>query len=40
MKDSSDIEQLCSRYISGNVTPDMFLKTLADTLHMITLETN
>ncbi len=40
MKDSSDIEQLCSRYVSGNVTLDMFLKTLADMLHMITLETN
>ena len=40
MKSSSDIEQLCSRYVNGNVTLDMFLKTLADTLHMITLETN
>lgn len=40
MTDSGDIEQLCSRYVSGNITLDMFLKTLADTLHMITLETN
>ncbi len=40
MTSSSEIEQLCSRYVSGNLTLDMFLKTLANALEMITLETN
>ncbi len=40
MTSSSDIEQLCSRYVSGNVTLDMFLQSLANALEMIALETN
>lgn len=39
MRSSSDIEQLCSRYIGENLSLDMFLKQLAIRLDMITMET-
>ena len=38
MINSNDIEQLCSRYISGNLSLDLFLTMLANNLEMIRME--